>query len=629
MILNKKFSSKCLFTSLLLLILFSTFSFAQYFNLHRTMRGHTGWVWSVAYSPKENVIASGSADNTIKLWDISMGICFLTLRGHALDVYAVTFSKDGKFLASGSEDSTIKIWDLKTGTCLHTLKRHKAWIHGVAFSPDCKLIASVSGDKTCRLWDVDSGLSVAKLVGHKGAVWSVTFSPDGKTVATGSSDNTVRIWNVKDKKLIKTLQGHTGAIRCVAFNPSGALLASGSRDNTINVWRVKTGENVMTLKGHTGWIESLVFTPNGVKLVSASDDKTTRIWSIATGKCTQVLANHDREILSVAINPKGSRLITGSCDRQINVWRRLRLYKYTNYYKFKISDKIYEVIDVEYPGEPRVKVVLDEEGRPVKDKDILVQVLNAGDVIGFLKEPEYRKERFKFFIGSQVEPRRGALNMFIDEIPNNELLRWWRSERYAAEILLATKSTFLIGSEMAKVTKYQVPYEYAEIAIEKFLKDPIMFFTALCLDVIVDGLHRLMWVEAKCDAIREDAVINVKDYNQITDAYWDAAIYASSMDYIYNKMQKEYIGDFLNSVRDNKGELMALLKTTSTAGKAIPAAKIGTTIGEIIADSKLYKEYHNEVKNRWKLQQKEVSEIWKKERVKRARNLADKVSKEL
>lgn len=624
---GKMFTYKSFFSSLLLIILFSTPSFSQYYTLHRTMGGHTGWVWSLAYSPiKDNIIASCSADNTIKLWDISMGICVSTMRGHSLDVYSVAFSPDGQMLVSGSEDSTVKIWDARTGRCLNTFREHKAWVHGVSFSKDGRFVASASGDNTCRVWDIDSGVCIAKLVGHKGAIWAVAFSPDGKLLATGSSDNTVKIWNIEKQEVISDLKGHKGAVRCVAFNPSGALLASGGRDNVIIIWRVKTGENLMTLQGHKGWVESVLFTPTGLKLISTSEDRSTRVWSVTTGKCTQVLAHHEREVLSSAMNRKGTRLATGSCDNKINVWRPLRLYRYTNYYRLKINDKIYQVIEVEYPGEPRGKVVIDEEGRPIKDKVILEKVLDAGDMIGFYIEPENREERFKYFIGSEVEPRMGALNMFLYEIPNNELMTWWRTEKYAAQIISATKSAFLIGSEMAKKIKYKVPYEYAELSIEKFLKDPTMFFTALCQDVIVDGMRRLMWVEAKCDEVRDDVAIDVKDYNMISDAYWDAVVYASTMDYIYNRLEGGLITDLTKIVKSKKSDVMTLLKEPN---KPVSAAEIGIKFGEIIANSRVYSEYHKEVKMRWQLKQKELSEIWKKERIQRAIELADKVGKGL
>jgi WD40 repeat protein len=600
-------------------------AFGQYYHLHRTMGGHTGWVLSVAFSPESDIIASGSADNTVKLWDITMGSCILTLRGHARDVYSVAFSSDGTKLASGSEDNTVKIWDVKQGSCVHTCEGHDAWVHAVAFSPDGKSVASGAGDNRCRIWDVDSGVCVDELTGHTGSIWTVAYSPDGEMLATGSSDNSIKLWDSKGE-LIHTLTGHKGAIRCLAFNPSGALLASGARDNTIIVWRVKTGEKAMVLEGHTGWVESIVYTPDGIQLISCSDDKTIRIWSAATGICNQVLGNHNREVLAIALNPSGTRLISGSCDNKINVWRQLRLHKYTNYYQIKIKDKIYQVVDVEYPGEPRAKAVIDEEGKPVKDREIIERVLNAGDVIGFYKEPEYKKERFKYFIGSEVQPRIGALKLFIDEIPGTDLVRWWRTEKYANNILAAAKSTFLIGSEMAREVKKDVPYGYAELAVEKFMRDPVMFFTALCQSVIVDGMHKLMWIESKCEELRDDEVIAIEEYDKVADAYWDAIVYAHTMDYIYNKMQAEITTELTKIVQNNRSELM---KSLTPMSKTVSAATIGIKFGELIEQSKLYSTFHSEVKKRWELKQREAYEMWKKERVKRAIQIADKMSQGL
>jgi len=608
-----------------LLVLFVGVGFGQYYSLHRTMTGHTGWVWSLSYSPDGNLIASGAADHTVKIWDVSMGICIRTLRGHALDVYTVSFSPDGKFIASGSEDNTVRIWNAATGECLNVLKGHKSWVHAVAFSPDGRLVASASGDETCRIWDVDSGISIKTLSGHTGSVWAVTFSPDGKKIITGSSDRTAKYWDIKTGECIKTLSGHNGAVRSVAFNPSGALIASGSCDNTIIIWRVETGENIKILKGHSGWVEAVGFTPDGMKLISTSDDKSIRVWSISKGVCTQVLQEHKREVLSFAINRRGTKFTTGSCDCKIDIWRRSRLYGYTSYYKLRIDDKVYEAVEVEYPGEPRGKVVMDQEGSPVKDKEILARVLNAGDVIGFYKDPEYRKERFKYFIGNEVEPKKAVFSMFIDEIPDNELMQWWRSEKYASKTLSATKASFLIGSEMAKKIELEVPKEYAELAIEKFSKDPVIFFATLCKDVIFDGMQKLLSLEIMCDAVRKKEIIDIKEYEQIEDSFWDAVVYASAMNYTYSKMEAELAVDITSTMKKNFNELMVLLKVD----KPIEVSEIGIKFGEILSQTKVYEEYHKEIKKRWKLKQRDVAERQKKERIEKASYLADKIARGL
>ena len=115
---------------------------------------------------------------------------------HAEPVLSVAFSSDSKILASGSEDETIKLWDVATGKERATLRGHAIGIYSVAFSPNGNLLASGSHDATIKLWDVATGKLRATLNGHEFVARSVAFSPDGKTLATGSWDRTIKLWDV-------------------------------------------------------------------------------------------------------------------------------------------------------------------------------------------------------------------------------------------------------------------------------------------------------------------------------------------------------------------------------------------------------------------------------------------------
>ncbi|MCC5613803.1 hypothetical protein LC605_01645 [Nostoc sp. CHAB 5836] len=135
------------------------------------------------------------------------------LEGHSEIVYSVSFSPDGKTLASGSADNTIKLWNLETGKEIRTLKGHSEYVYSVSFSPDGKTLASGSADNTIKLWNLETDKEIRTLNGHSNSVNSVSFSPDGKTLASGSEDNTIKLWNLPGLELDSLMQNNCDSIR--------------------------------------------------------------------------------------------------------------------------------------------------------------------------------------------------------------------------------------------------------------------------------------------------------------------------------------------------------------------------------------------------------------------------------
>jgi predicted NACHT family NTPase len=285
----------------------------------RTLTGHTDWVTSVAFSPDGRLLASGSFDKTIELWEVATGSEVDTL-GPTGYVVSVAFSPDGRLLASGSSDKTIRLWEVATGSEVRTLTGHTDWVYSVAFSPDGRLLASGSGDRTIKLWEVTSGSLVRTLTGHTGGVTSVAFSPDGRLLASGSGDRTIKLWEVTSGSLVRTLTGHTGGVTSVAFSPDGRLLASGSLDATIKLWEVASGREVRTLSGHTGGVTSVAFSPDGRLLASGSGDRTIKLWEVTSGSLVRTLTGHTDWVYSVAFSPDGRLLASGSGDTTITLW---------------------------------------------------------------------------------------------------------------------------------------------------------------------------------------------------------------------------------------------------------------------------------------------------------------------
>lgn len=290
----------------------------------QTLSGHFNSVSTVAISPDGTCFASGSFDDTIKLWNLETGELLHTLTEHLQPVLAVIFSPDGKTLISGSVDDTIKLWAVSTGEMLTTIGEHSASVTSVADSlaitPDGQAIASGSDDHTIKLWQLSTG-NLLNTFRHPRGVNTVAISPDGQILASGSSDNTIKLWNLTKGELIDTLEGHTRDINTVAVSPDGTIIASGSSDSTIKLWCLSNSQLLYTLDGHSDWVRSVVFSPDGEILVSGSADATLKIWQLSTGKLLQTLQEHTRDVNAVAISPDSQTIVSGSSDRTIKIWR--------------------------------------------------------------------------------------------------------------------------------------------------------------------------------------------------------------------------------------------------------------------------------------------------------------------
>ncbi|MFC4014221.1 protein kinase [Nonomuraea purpurea] len=295
--------------------------------LGRRLAGHNGTAHSVAFSPDGKILATGSSDDTVRLWDVATrALLGPPLTGHTDGVSAVAFSPDGKLLATGSYDDTVRLWDVATNTTIgRPLTVHTndvdsvASISAVAFSPDGRLLAA-DDDDDVRLWDVATrapiGRPLAGRIKLTGSISSVAFSPDGRLLAADDDDD-VRLWDVATRAPIgRPLAGHTGWVAAVAFSPNGKILATGSSDHTVRLWDVATRTPIgRPLTGHTGIVGSVAFSPNGKLLATGSSDHTVRLWDVATRTpIGRPLTGHTDEVLSVAFSPDGKLLATGGLD---------------------------------------------------------------------------------------------------------------------------------------------------------------------------------------------------------------------------------------------------------------------------------------------------------------------------
>ena len=233
---------------------------------------------SIAFSPNGDLVASGSVDNTLQLWDPRTHTLQATLRGHTGAVLSVVFSPDGTLLASGSVDNTVRLWDPQTRALQATLRGHTGDVLNVTFNPNGLLLASGSADGTLRLWDPQTQTLQATLEGHTEPVLSIAFSPDGSLLASGSADDTFRLWDPQTQTSQDAFDFEADVLS-LAFNPAGTLLAIGSVDGTARLWDLAESQITATL-GHESPVENVVFTPDGSTLVSSSADGKVRNWEI-------------------------------------------------------------------------------------------------------------------------------------------------------------------------------------------------------------------------------------------------------------------------------------------------------------------------------------------------------------
>jgi WD40 repeat protein len=311
-----------------------------------TLRGHTLPVSSVAYSPEGRRIASGSDSDRfdrqgkplpgeLKVWDASTGRALLTLKGHTGGVLSVAFSPDGRRIASASGQfdrqgrlpGEVKVQDAFTGRDLLTLKGHTDKVSSVAYSPDGRRIASGSWDDTVKVWDASTGQGLLSLRGHMGSVSSVAFSPDGRRIASASLDRTVKVWETSTKQETLTFEGPPDEVNGVAFGPDGSRVLVGSREGLVTVWDASTGESLLILANHLGDPNgeeitgtSVVISPDGRRIASWSKDRTVKVWDASTGRHLLTLQGHTDPVFSVAFSPDGTRVLGRDANGKVLAW---------------------------------------------------------------------------------------------------------------------------------------------------------------------------------------------------------------------------------------------------------------------------------------------------------------------
>jgi WD40 repeat protein/uncharacterized caspase-like protein len=311
----------CLTLLLLLLAIVPHATRAQQKPELIVQNAHASTVKSVAYSPDGRLLASGSADQTVKLWDAITNVQLRTiLTGQSEGVISIAFSPDSKSIASGGYGGTCKLWDVATGAELRALPGLQGAVTSLAFSPDGTTLA-VAQAKPLKLFDVASGKQLREFVQTSPdeivMTDAVAYSPDGKTLASASGTK-IHIWDAATGSKLRTLEGHDSSVTAVMFSHDGKTLASGSDDNTLKLWDAATWREQRTLKEES-WIRAVAFSPDDRRVAGGTYENRIKVWNVATGTEAATLYSKYKTVTSVAYNRDGSR-IAGGVGIEVLLW---------------------------------------------------------------------------------------------------------------------------------------------------------------------------------------------------------------------------------------------------------------------------------------------------------------------
>ena len=288
------------------------------------MEGHTAVVKSVDFSPNGKLIASGSIDNTIRLFRVTEAVLLRTMYGHPFPIYALRYSPDGAYLATGSSDNIIRIWRVSDGQLISTLEGHGGRLVDLEFSPDGRHLASSAEDFTVRIWRISNSRQVKNIDEGMSSVNDISYSPDGESIAWVEENGMLRVWDLTTDLITLAIPKSQPA-RSVAFSPDGESIAVGYADGIINIWNISRGNLSSTLTGHLQSISGLAFSSDGTWLVSGSHDTTLRLWQSQGNRGSAyiikyVLEGHSSPVNCVSFSPNSLIIASCSDDNNIYLW---------------------------------------------------------------------------------------------------------------------------------------------------------------------------------------------------------------------------------------------------------------------------------------------------------------------
>jgi pleiotropic regulator 1 len=296
-------------------------------KLMRVISGHLGWVRSVAVDSSNEWFATGSADRTIKIWDLATGTLKLTLTGHINAVRGLAVSPRHPYLFSCGEDKMIKCWDLEQNKVVRNYHGHLSGVYSLALHPTIDVLVTGGRDSTARVWDMRTMNCIHTLSGHTSTVGAVACQSTDPQVITGSQDSTIRLWDLAKGSCTATLTHHKKSIRALVLHPTEYSMASGAPDN-IKVWKFPEGKFMRNLSGHRSILHTLAINNDNV-LVSGADNGSMYFWDWKSGYNFQKIQTtaqpgsleSESGIFALTFDQTGSRLISCEADKTIKIYK--------------------------------------------------------------------------------------------------------------------------------------------------------------------------------------------------------------------------------------------------------------------------------------------------------------------
>jgi WD40 repeat protein len=254
---------------------------------------HLSIVESLAYSPKNRLLASGSFQE-VMLWDAYSGALWKRLGGFVDRVVTLAFSPDGKWLATGggapTEDGEIKIFDVDACSLVTEIKNgHSDTVFGVCFSPDGTKLATCGADKFVKVFEVPSGKFLKAFEGHTHHVLDVAWKPDGKLLVSGGADNVIKVWDYAKGEQVRTFGTHAKQVTRLMFKGTTSEIVTCSGDPLVRFWNVDNGGGGITFGGSNDFLYAVSVSSDGKIVASGGEEGIVRLYNGTNGQLLKAL----------------------------------------------------------------------------------------------------------------------------------------------------------------------------------------------------------------------------------------------------------------------------------------------------------------------------------------------------